>query len=87
MSDGIVWEDPGHVDGHKHDAFAEGLRENPGKWALLGEYASRAVQQHIRRGIGASWQPAGSFEAAGRKRGDKIAIFVRYVGTDDGGDQ
>lgn len=68
-----------------HRRVAAELRENPGREATTGTYATRngarTAAQAIRRGTNAHFQPAGSFAArhAADEQG-RWAVFVRYLG-------
>lgn len=89
----IVWEDPPpalvRTQGRsgKYTAFAEALRANPEKWALLAagegedrtEKGSKGTAQNIRRGTMKDFKPKGAFEAVAE--GGKI--WARFVGEPD----
>lgn len=82
----INWQEPpsdGRIGNNKgkHIEFAEQLRANPGRWAVMGEDLSCSTTTMINRGIILGFAPAGAFEAVTRgvvkNRG---TIYVRYVG-------
>jgi Tfp pilus assembly protein FimV len=64
----------------KHVVIAAALRERPGEWAMVSTQASPSAAGYIRHAKGASYAPAGSFEATARKNDKKWDIYARYVG-------
>jgi hypothetical protein len=98
-----VWEAPPAVERPNSGAApspelmakAALLRENEGKWAIIG-YAeklpqSSALAHRINKGISRAFAPAGTFEAVSRpvsgvkdEEGNEYggAVYARYVGED-----
>lgn len=66
--------------------FAEALRHNPGRIALLGATVNRRVAQQyayrIRNAIPSMhmFTPAGHFEAEAKTMFGTTRIYVRYIG-------
>lgn len=82
----IIWQDPPEPskDPRKFDPFRDTLRANPHTWALLpdGPRKSPTTANSIRNGA-SPWAPAGTWEAAARKREDSLwDIYARFVGED-----
>lgn len=83
----MVWEDPPPVStpgrGNLHSPKAHQLRDNPGKWAVVGSYGSESsassMARTIRTGATNAWKPGGAYEAVARGR----AVYARYVGEPD----
>ena len=81
--EGIKWEEPPtkkvvNREGPMQE-LAHALKQNPGKWAFLGQRSS-SVAYNIRKGYGA-FAPAGAFEATTRNSDKNRAdIYVRFVG-------
>lgn len=72
----------------KYQADADKLRAKPipMRWALWKSYNAdqarslAAMAADVKTGTYAAFRPAGDFEAATRKQGDKVNVYVRYVG-------
>lgn len=88
----IRWEDPpppkagtrSTSAGHSRYApIAEGLRANPGRWAVVLEGrpgVGTALATHIRMGHMKCFTPAGDFEATMRSIGGRGLVYARYLG-------
>lgn len=65
----------------KHQAFADALRANPGRWALFRENENGQARVYmINRGSTAAFT-YGAFEAKGVALGmGRYDVYVRYVG-------
>lgn len=67
------------------DAYAAELRNNPGRWSLMGRRdtggAARQWAYEVRTALRASFSPAGAFEADARTVCGEHRIYVRYVGA------
>jgi hypothetical protein len=83
----LRWEDPPPLRGADQSQsrwapVAAELREHPGKWAVIAEYAhpnqASSIAQRIKKGTLSGFAPAGSFDAKSRK--------VRPKGSEDGED-
>jgi hypothetical protein len=62
-------------------ALADQLRQEPGRWALLGEQLARSTAWHIQQGRYAAFRPAGTFQAKVRNTtGNRADIYVRFRG-------
>lgn len=86
----IKFQDPpptfaGRNAASQHFEFAEALRANPGRWAVLADDASASVVTSVKAGRYAAFRPAGSFEATSRGIGkaNRAKVYVRYVGPRD----
>lgn len=74
-------------------AFALALRSRPGEWALLGALSSanyarqRAyeIRNAMQGGAAPFFGPAGAFEAQSRSLLGECRVYVRFVGTAQGG--
>lgn len=62
------------------------LRAHPGEWAIVHYADTRAgayaMAFQIRRGVLASFRPAGAFEALGRTVDGEYRVYARFVETD-----
>ncbi len=64
----------------RYREIAAAIRERPGEWAVLGDFANPGVASGGRM---AAFRPATDFEATSRTRPDgRYDVFVRYVGTE-----
>lgn len=85
MADHVIWQDPPAPTrgaSGKYVKFFQTLRENPGKWALMGEFSASAAAASVKAGTYAGAKK-GEFDAVSRvvhKNGGKkvYAIYVRY---------
>ena len=76
-----VWADlPAQRGEPVWSELADQLREEPGRWALLGQQIARATAHHIQTGRYASFRPAGTFQARVRNtNGNRADVYVRAV--------
>lgn len=77
-----VWADPPEqtVEPVWSELSAQ-LREEPGRWALLGTQLARSTAWHIQTGRYAAFRPAGTFEARVRNtNGNRGDVYVRFLG-------
>jgi len=66
--------------------FADALRANPGRWAVLSRgIKSSGLAGSVAHANLAAFRPKGSFEGVSRKAADGkgFDIYVRYVGIAD----
>lgn len=65
------------------------LQDAPMQWAIVHYADTRAgayaMAHQIRRGVLASYRPAGHFQALGRTVKGQFRVYARYVGTDGDG--
>lgn len=83
----LEWENPppGQArKGSKWDPIARALRNNPGKWAVIGRDIPTGIITTINRGELKCFQPEGSFEAVSRNHTSRwqADVYARYVGED-----
>lgn len=87
-TDEIEWSDPpkhrggGRKASEQFTPIAQALKENKGRWAKIvdGSRNTSLVAQ-IKQGKIAAFEPAGAFEATGRRSDDgDLAVWARYVG-------
>lgn len=81
----VTWEDPPADASERspRDRFghlAAQLRENPERWAKLGDYRSMSTVRRIREGNAAAFLPPGDFEVVTAEQGDgEIGAWIRFV--------
>lgn len=76
----VCWNDGdppprGQVDLLPHGAYAEALKAQPGRWAVLPDLPASAVPA-MKDGAASAYRPAGAFEAVVRNG----QVYARYVG-------
>ncbi|MEY9876586.1 hypothetical protein ABH931_006096 [Streptacidiphilus sp. MAP12-33] len=82
----LDFEEPTPEPRHVYAAKLTEMKSYPGRWVRLGTYPitqatlSGKIGFRIRRGIFATCQPAGSFEATQRTVDGKIRLYARYMG-------
>jgi YD repeat-containing protein len=82
----IRFEAPAHPTPRPTEAkaFAEGLRERPGEWALVGYRdkagSARTYAYDIRRGLVSAFTPSGAYEAEMHTLGGQFRVYARFVG-------
>lgn len=68
----------------RHPPIAAALRERPGEWARVAEYATAHGARHmaymVRSGTLRAYEPAGAFEGQYRADGSAWALWARYTG-------
>ena len=88
MSVEVVWEEPpvgpARSGGRFSLAFAKELRANPGRWAkwptpYTSPGSAAQLAGRIKSGIGAAWEPKGTFEACVRTADGASFVFARFV--------
>lgn len=87
----LVWEEPPtkHARGGKYAEFAQALRQNPGRWAVLATLpaARKKTAWSSSNGINSGKlidfrDDNGTFESRVRSTGDETRIYVRFVPTE-----
>lgn len=67
------------------EIMAKELRENPGKWALIGSCstpgAARQRAYAIRKGRQKGFEPAGAFRAESHTMLGQYVVYAVYVGS------
>lgn len=82
----IKWEDPPAIDKSgrgRYDDLAAALRENPGRWALVGDDLAASTTTAINTGRLRAFMPPGAFQSRSQTHKDdprRRRIWARYVG-------
>lgn len=84
----VQWvEEPPPASGRQREyaMFAQALRDNPGRWAILPGPPRSGISSQVQQGKYAAFRPAGAFEAVSRRSLDdnKPRTYVRFVGDPD----
>ncbi|MDK9341382.1 hypothetical protein [Propionibacterium freudenreichii] len=82
----ITWTDPpvtknsgGRGGAGRWNPVVAQLRDNPGRWALIGNFAGN-VPAGFRTGKTIGWTP-GEFEFTQRSTGDhRVDVYARFIG-------